>query len=176
MNNKPKHDRTFWLIFSPLFVATLFIPVLPLYMGPREDVLMVVVPVWAFYTLFFMMPDYILLTVPIVYTHASITYLIARRLAVVRQNPIRFSVLALLSTSSLIAVCIAAISTLAEFGFYMFFLACLFVVTIANYFKCESVAGVPIPKMHQQVQLMSAILCSVMLLWGLAVAILRGRG
>ena len=171
MNNKPKHDRTFWLIFSPLFVATSFIPVLPLYMGPPGDVLMWVVPVWAIYASLFVMPAWILFSCPVVFTHAATTYLIARWLAVIRRNPIRFSLLAMLSASSLLATCIALIVAYADVGFCVFFLACLLTITIANFFKCKFVAGLPVPKMNQTMQIISAILCCVMFVFGLPIAV-----
>ena len=173
MNVKPKHDRTFWLIFSPLFVATSFIPVLPLYSGPAGHVLMWVVPVWAIYASLFVMPEWILFSCPVVFTHVASTYLVAQRLVAIRQNPIRFSLLALLSTSSLFAACIALIVAYADVGFCMFFLACLLAATISNFFKCKSVAGLPIPKMNQTIQIVSAIICAVMIVFGFPIAVAR---
>ena len=173
MNIEPKHDRTFWLIFAPFFVASSFIPVLPLYMGPAGDVLMWVIPIWAIYASIFVMPEWILFSVPVVLTHAATTYLISRRLARIRENPIRFSLFAMLSGSSLVATCIAFIAAYAAVGFCMFFFVCLLTATLANFRKRDSVAGLPVPKMNQTIQTASAIICGVMLVFGLPIAIAR---
>ena len=173
MNLKPKHDRTFWLIFVPFFVASSFIPVLPLYMGPAGDVLMWVIPIWAIYASLFVMPEWILFSVPVVFTHTATTYLISQRLARIRQNPIRFSLLSMLAASSLLALCIALIVAYADVGFCMFFLACLLTATIANFRNWDSVAGLPVPKMNQTIQIASAIICAVMLVFGIPIAIVR---
>jgi len=135
-----------------------------------------VIPIWAIYASLFVMPEWILFSVPVVFTHTATTYLISRRLARIRQNPIRFSLLAMLSASTLLASCIALIVAYADVGFCMFFLVCLLTATIANFCELNTIAGLPIPKMNQTIQIASAILCGVMLVFGLPIAIARIAG
>ena len=176
MNSKPKHTRLFWLIFVPLFVATSFIPVLPIYKGVSDPILLWIVPIWAIYAALFAMPEWFLFSCPVVVSHMSICYLIARRTERMRQSPIRFSLLSLLTASSILATCIALIAAFADIGFCMFFLGCLMTVTIANYLQCTSILGLPIPKMNQTILIGSVMLCGVMLFFGYPMAVSRIAG
>ncbi len=164
------HQRTFWLVFCPIFVVTSFVPVLPLYKG---DILLWVVPVWAIYASLLMAPEWLLFSVPVVYTHAAASYLVARRLATIGQNPIRLSILPALSV---LAAGISVVVAFPGIGFSMFFLACLLTVTVASFRNWDSVAGLPMPKMNRTIRTASAIICGVMIVFGIPIALSRVAG
>ena len=176
MNDESKHSRLFWLIFAPLFIASSFIPVLPLYIGAGGDVLMWVVPIWAIYAALFAMPEWFLFSCPVIVTHASACYLIARRIADTRENMIQFSLFSLFSASSILSICISLIVAYGDIGFCIFFLACLMTITIANFLQWKSIVGLPVPKMNQTILIASAILCGIMFLFGFPIAVAQIAG
>ena len=176
MKLEPNQTRTFWWVFASLFILSSLIPVLPFYMGPAGDVLLWVIPVWAMYVSLFVMPEWFLFSIPIVFTHVSVSYLVAHRLAKLRQDPIRFSLLSMLSGTSFVAVGMSLIFAHAVFGFCILFLACLITVTVGNYLGWKSIAGLPVPKMNQPILVTSAIICGVMIVLGMPVALTRIAG
>ena len=167
MNDKSKHKRSFWLLFCPLFLASLLVPVLPLYMGPSGDVLMGVLAIWEVYVCAVGIPEWILVTLPVVITHLSLTYLTARRLSEARSRPIRFSLKSLLSATAVASFGVALVIAFAHFGFCLFFFACVMCVVVANYIDRDSVAGMPLPRLNSALLYFFTAVCAVFVLFGL---------
>ena len=168
-----KNTAPFWLAFTGLFVASAFTPVLPFYMGPRGDVFMGMAHVWEFHVILFGIPEWFLLACPVVFTHISISFLTARRFTTLRLDPIQFSLLSLLSASALLAIGLSLVIGYAQDGFCMFFFLCLTAVTGSNYCHCESVVGLPVPRMNRTVLILSTVICGVMIAFGYKLAFER---
>jgi len=181
MNADPKYARRFWLTFGSLFVATSFIPVLPLYTGydpvmplyqganTEERTLFAMLPIWAVYLCVLFPHNWILFTGPVVVTHATMSYLFAKRFADSWEQPIRFSVRSLLSATVVFSIGISLISRHSHVGFSVFFFVCMTVLVIANIAKLESIAAIPVPKMNLMILILCAVICTIMGLFGLPV-------
>ena len=163
-------------MFVPLFVLSSFIPVLPLYKGAVEPILMMVLPIWAIYASVFVMPEWLLFSCPVIVTHTSLSYLIARRLAASRRDPISFSLISLISSVTVMSIGVALIVSYAADGFCVFFLACMLTIVVANYMNKVAIVGIPVPKMNRPILISSTAICTMMALFGMPVLLARITG
>ena len=160
MTPKPQLFGWFWLIFCPLFVATLFIPVCPIDYGPVRFVL----PVWCAYAF---LSEELFLALPIAATHSFGSYFIARLLSQQPTLRVRFSMAELMAVIAGFATMLALISALQNGGFSIFFLVLVTGVCISNWLQRRSVYGKRVPGLHRNVTIALTINC-VLLLMSLA--------
>ncbi len=157
MTPKPQLYGWFWLIFCPLFVATLFIPVCPI----ENRHFSFVFPVWSAYVF---LSDELFLALPIAATHSIGNYFIARLLSQQPTLRVRFSMAELMAVIAGFATMLALISSLQNVGFSIFLLVLVTGVCISNWLQIRSVYGMRVSGLHRNVTIALTIGCALLLM------------
>ena len=135
-----------WLTFFGVLLATMFIPI---YRFDPSGPVDMVIYVWTTYLITMHMPQFALLTVPVIASHLAIGVIVARIIQTVyHRKPFRFSVFALLEICAMISIAIGATISFGAVGYACFFLVCVLILLVCNVFSMGNLLGIPIPSLH----------------------------
>ena len=121
-------SRLFWVVFLLLFVAGLFVPVVPL---RQRQVIIWVVPVWAAYVFMIVVPT---LAIPVAATHAALSFYIAKFIAMLGdpRSENSFSLQTLLILTATIAICLGVAMRFPQVGFLLLYFAISIAISVVS--------------------------------------------
>ena len=156
----------FCLVFGILWIATLFVPIFPIFDSAAiyrpSDVIQSVLPVWAVYYRAYYLFDPAFILWPIVISHGLFCFCVGRGLTGNQDLPTQYSLLGMLSVSSGFAICIACLLAKGAIGFSTIFVVGLSGLILASVIPVASIFGIPLYHFDRPGLILSITLCIVL--------------